>query len=370
MKNSELYQLAFQCLVNEQSLEFNSFFKNKILPNEELLSKFIQLSSDHLVLPAVYRRLQKTGLSDYIPSELAEHLNEILQLNIKRNEEILQQIEEISAYFNKAGIEPVYLKGTANLLHGLYTDTADRMIGDIDFLVKEKDYFKAAELIKKLGYKQTEVIYFDELNTLTHFPRLFRQDVPADIEIHRSPVGNRFTSKFNSDNIFDIKVSIPTIQNCYVTCDEHKLIHTFIHSQLSHKGHSYRIASLRDLYDFYLISKRIDFYSVLPIIEEKKKASSFFSLAQYMFEPENSADFANKQINNKYVRQIIWFLNHPKLHRLYINSLKATDIFIERPFNKIKNALFFKSSRNSLIKRLKNPDWYSTIYNGIKSHFK
>jgi hypothetical protein len=119
-----------------------------------------------------------------------------------------------------------------------------------------------------------------------------------------------------------------------------------------------------------LISKRIDFYSVLPEIEEKKKVISFFNVTQYMIAPESSVDFANKQINNKYVRQIIWFLNHPKQHRLYIKSLKATDIFIERPFNKIKNALFFKTSRNSLIKRLKNPDWYRTIGHGIKSHFK
>ena len=247
---------------------------------------------------------------------------------------------------------------------------ADRMIGDIDLLVKEKDYFKTAELIKQIGYKQTEVNYFDELNTLTHFPWLFRQDVPADIEIHRSPVGNRFTSKFNSGNIFDKKVSIPTIQNCYVTCDEHKLIHTFIHSQLSHKGYSYRIASLRDLYDFYLISKRMNFYSILPEIEEKKKASSFFNLVQYMFEPENSADFVNKQINNKYVRQIIWFLNHPKQHHLYIIYIKAIDIFIERPFMKIKNAVLYKSSRKSLINRLENPDWYISTFKGIISFFK
>jgi hypothetical protein len=243
------------------------------------------------------------------------------------------------------------------------------MIGDIDLLVKEKDYFKAANLLKQSGYKQSEVKIFDEFSALKHFPRLFRDDVPADIEIHRIPVNGKFANKFNKDIIFGKKEKIQTIPNCFVSSDSHKLIHTFIHSQLSNKGYSYRIASLRDLYDFYLISKRVDFYSVLPEIEEKEKAISFFNLAQYMFEPESSVYFADNQINNKYVRQVIWFLNHPKQHRLYINSLKATDIFIERPFNKIKNALFFKSSRNSLINRLKNPDWYRTIGNGIKSNF-
>jgi len=368
MKNSELYHLAFQCLLNETG--FDEVFKNKIISNEEDFLRFIQVSSNHLILPAIVRRLKNKGFSEYLPAELAEHLNELLQINIERNNEILQQIEEISRHLGDAGIKPVFMKGTAHLLDNLYVDIADRMIGDIDFLVKEKDYFKAAELIKQLGYKQSDVNYFDELNTLKHYPRLFRHDVPADIEIHRSPVENRFTSKFNSDNIFDKKVTIPTIQNCFVTCDEHKLIHTFIHSQLSHKGHSYRIASLRDLYDFYRISERIDFNYVLPEIKEKKKVKSFFSLLQYMFKSEISSDSLQYQINNKYVRQINWFLNHPKQHRLYINFVKAIDIFIERPFLKIKNALLNKSSRLSLIKRLENPDWYKSTYKGIRSFFK
>jgi hypothetical protein len=236
MKNSELYQLAFQCLLSNEFSGFELEFKSKILSNENDFLKFIHISSDHLIIPAVYRRLQKIGLSDELVPELNEHLNELLQLNIKRNNDILQQVNEINLHLNCEGIESVYMKGTANLLDGVYSDFADRMIGDIDFLVREKDYFKTAEVIKKLGYKQDEEKILVELNSLSHYPRLYRHDVPADIEIHRTPVLERYNKRFKSDIIFDKKKSIPVLQNCFVTCDSHKLIQTFIHSQLSNKG--------------------------------------------------------------------------------------------------------------------------------------
>lgn len=122
MKNSNLYKLAFQVLVSDQNSDFNFDFCHKVESNEELLLKFIQLSSNHLIIPAVFKRLKERELTGCFSVELAEHLEDLLQLNIDRNRQILQQIEEISAYLNYAGIEPVYLKGTANLLDGLYTD--------------------------------------------------------------------------------------------------------------------------------------------------------------------------------------------------------------------------------------------------------
>ena len=52
------------------------------------------------------------------------------------------------------------MKGTANLLDNLYVDIADRMIGDIDFLVRDEDFLPAVEIVLKLGYK-TEIEVYD-----------------------------------------------------------------------------------------------------------------------------------------------------------------------------------------------------------------
>ncbi len=370
MNASETFQLACQCLILDEHPELIVDFKEKFISGKVDLFKFIHLCSNHLVLPAIYLRLKRFGLVESFPEDFTAHLNEIYTLNLKRNKEILNQIAEINHQLLKEQIEPVYLKGTANLIDNLYSHTSERMIGDIDVLVKEKDYFVAADLIQKLGYKQDQAKIFDELNTLKHFPRLFRNDVPADVEIHRLPVHVRYAKKFINDDIFKKKKIVSTSQNCFVACNEHKLVHTFIHSQLSNNGYSFRITSLRDLYDFYLLTQKVDFKIVLPGIEEKKKAEVFFNLVQRMFAIEKDEFFDKNMVGKKYYKQFNWFLNHPKHHRFYINIKKSLDIFIERPFAKIKNAFLNKTSRKSLIKRLKNPDWYKTIYIGIKSYFK
>ena len=257
MKNSKLYQLAFQCLINDPSSGFDTFFKNNILPNDEILSKFIRLSSNHLVLPAIFLRLRETGLSDNLPQDLVVHLNEIFLLNFKRNEEILQQIDEINLQLNSSGIVPVYMKGTANLLDGLYSDPADRMIGDIDFLVRDEDFLSTAEIVLKLGYK-TDVEIYDDIKTLKDYPRLYRDDVPADIEIHRLPIIPEYADWFGPEIVFNEKKQIHDKINCYVPSDKHKLIQNFVHSQLTNKGHKHRLISLRDLYDCHLLLNRIN----------------------------------------------------------------------------------------------------------------
>jgi len=47
------------------------------------------------------------------------------------------------------------------------------MIGDIDVLVKEKDYFKTADLVVNLGYKNDKTVYYN-LEKIKHYPRLYR----------------------------------------------------------------------------------------------------------------------------------------------------------------------------------------------------
>jgi len=73
-----------------------------------------------------------------IPEEVEHAFAEIYELNRQRNQQILKQIDDITALLNKENIQPVFLKGTANLLDELYSDVGERMIGDIDFLVTEE----------------------------------------------------------------------------------------------------------------------------------------------------------------------------------------------------------------------------------------
>ena len=364
MKNSELYQLALRCLISDEIPGFDEDFKNNIAVNDEILHRFIHLCSNHLVLPAIYNRFIESGLTDVIPNELNEHLKEIYTLNINRNKEILKQIDEINQKFHQADIEPVYLKGAANLLDNLYSNIADRMMGDIDILVKNDDFLEAADLLFNLGYKNELKIY-DDIYTLKDYPRMYRNDVPADIELHRLPVIPKFAKEFNTVSIFKEKKQILSKINCFVPSDKHKTIHNFIHGQLTNKGHAIKLIPLRDLYDSYLLLKRVNLNDVLNEIKERKKARLYFEFIPALINIKTITPDYSKKNKDFFIKQN-WYLNHPRIHFILINTYKFMYLFNDR----FLKAFTDKSTMKNIYVRVKDKEWWQKrLSRGLKEYF-
>ena len=61
-------------------------------------------------------------------------MKHITDLNRDRNKQIISQAQDLNTLLLNNNITPIFLKGTGNLLEGLYDDIAERMLGDIDFL--------------------------------------------------------------------------------------------------------------------------------------------------------------------------------------------------------------------------------------------
>ncbi|HAQ21349.1 MAG TPA: hypothetical protein DCR40_19285 [Prolixibacteraceae bacterium] len=66
----------------------------------------------------------------------------------------------------------------------------------------------------------------------------------------------------------------------YVPSDEHKLIHTFIHSQLADKGHAYKLADFLVVNDLYRISKRVDVSSLANQTGYPHEANAWLAIGQ------------------------------------------------------------------------------------------
>jgi len=364
MQSSDLFKFACQCLLLDDHNGLSVTIKEKLASGETNISKLIQLCSNHLVLPAVFRRLKNKGFSDYLPVDLVEHLNEILQLNIERNNRILKQIDEICQHLDNAGIKPVFMKGTANLLDNLYVDIADRMIGDIDFLVRDEDFLPAVEIAFKLGYK-TDVEVYDEIKTLKEYPRLYRDDVPADLEIHRLPVIPRYSDWFGPELVFNKKKQIPDKTNCYVPSDKHKLIQNFIHSQLTNKGHKHRLIALRDLYDCHLLLKKVNIDEVINEIKERAKAEIYFDFLHSIKSNNPDTDVLNKKSKN-FITKHNWFLNHPRIHYCYIKFFKIKDLITNRFLKAFVDKTVF---RNLFVRITKREWWQKRLFKGLKKYF-
>ncbi|MCF6333235.1 MAG: nucleotidyltransferase family protein [Draconibacterium sp.] len=367
MKHKDLFYFTSRCLTLDKHPYFRETIISRFSSGEVNLDDFIFLCSNQLVLPAIYLHFKKHNLLDIFPVDYREHIAAIYLHNKKRNLDILRQIDEINLKLSDKNITPIYLKGTANLLDNVYSNVGERMIGDIDLLAQEKDYLKSAELIMQLGYKTNGKAYYD-LTKAKHYLRLYRSDVPADIEIHRIPVNIEYSKQFNSELIFQNKKQIADKVNYFVPSDEHKAIHNFIHAQLSNLGYGFKQTPLRDLYDMYLLSKRIETTSLIRQAEEKRKITTYLIFTMHIFGIGTILEIKENRASRLYIKIHDWFLNHPKIHRWHILSIKLFEVLFIRFFRGVRN-IFITKSWGSFFKQITDPGWYKMIIYRVRNFY-
>ena len=84
-------------------------------------------------------------------------MEHITNINRERNKQIISQAKELNNLLLANNITPIFLKGTGNLLAGIYEDIAERMVGDIDFIFSKEDYPKAITILREFGYSEVKV---------------------------------------------------------------------------------------------------------------------------------------------------------------------------------------------------------------------
>tara|TARA_B100001175_G_scaffold173947_1_gene147632 strand:- start:3300 stop:4340 length:1041 start_codon:yes stop_codon:yes gene_type:complete len=152
--------------------------------------RLVQIGSSQLLLPAIYGALKRKKLVNHAPKDLLLYLQEITDLNYERNSAILKQVDFLSKIFNKNQIDHVFLKGAAMLITKTYEAVSERMVGDIDILVAEKDLLSAQQLLINEDFEAvsnefsfTKGVLPD--NYQKHLKRIKHSSYIAAVEIHR-----------------------------------------------------------------------------------------------------------------------------------------------------------------------------------------
>ncbi|HZK62059.1 MAG TPA: nucleotidyltransferase family protein [Anaerovoracaceae bacterium] len=362
MTNKELFYFTGKCLM----LDENPLFREEIIALNALGTidwlRFSATCSDHLILPVIYLKFQKQGLLDYLPEEFSDHLKYIYDLNRERNTRILVQLHSITTILNKNDICPVFLKGSAHLLDGLYSDIGERIMGDIDFLIPEKDYHRTAKIFEDEGYGLYEPFLYFDVAVLKHYPPLVKSGEPAYLEIHRL-LSPKELSWFNARIIDQEKKEIKTLQGCYVLSDKHKIAHNFIHGQLHHQGHLNGIVSFRDLYDLYLLSKRSDIHQTLAFIKAKRKAIAYFVFAGKAFGTQGRFYAGNSLSARIFVKKHDLNLSSRTFYHTYRTIVFLGQRIVFKYIPQLVKSFYSREVRQSLIKRMKDPNYY-------RAHFK
>jgi hypothetical protein len=353
-----------KCLTLDQHPERIAEIKETINSGAVNWEKVIKLSSGQFVLPAMYLQLKRNGILPLLPDDLVEYLEEITDLNRKRNRAILEQAKEITEILNTHQIYPVFLKGVAHLLAGLYIDIAERMIGDIDFLVPEDKMVEAADLLIKNGY--TPAIKYNPamFAQLKHFPRLQNYNKQSSVEIHKEILNPENQKLIRGYTILRDKQPLPQLQNkAFIPSNSHQIIHNVFNAQLNDDAYRFTDTLLRQMYDLILLSLKENMLEVAKTYDKKFKIfNAYFATVAYIFSNPKEIKYQKSFFTELYIKKLNFFFSHSRIHKFYrtINYLYTRfSRYVTIPINSI----YQKDTRQLFFNRISNKEWY-------KAHLK
>ena len=222
-------------------------------------------------------------------------MKEITNLNRRNNNEILKQIAFIAKLFKKNKIEYVFLKGSAMLIFKPYKTVDDRMIGDIDILVSEKDLFKAKKVLIAANFQQlTSKFNFTKgVISQRHLKRLIHPNYISAVELHRRLLIDEKSDQINSRNI--LKNKIKTNKGYFIPSKNDLWLHAILNWQYNDNGYLFNTFSLRSFLDVvHLENKNISsnlvkhkvvrhFYSLCSIFIDTYPNANYFSTLTFKY---------------------------------------------------------------------------------------
>jgi len=328
--------------------------------------KVIEIANKEYLIPLVYTSLKKKKLYDKLEDkQLKEYLLEIYNLNKQRNQNIIEQMQEIANILAQVNITPIFFKGSAALSERVFEYLGERVMTDIDFYIEPSKIDRAIKTLKMNGYNEVEHDYYLEKDWHHYYP-LVKDGFYASIEIHRYFLNDKSLKYFFQKSLF---LESTTINNAKVLDETSEFYLSFLHSEVSHAHHQYKVFALRDAQHFnqllYKNKEKID----LEKIDKQMSNYSFiknywneYLLLQkkYFYIPLNIVETKKSK---KYIKDIEYFLN---LDNSFFRTFRAFIIYFFNVFsvsglqiqygfqNKNLYILYFlKHMKNTFFKYLK-----------------
>jgi len=342
-----------KCLtINHEKHNYN-IVENDLKSNQIDWDAVVKISTTHYVFPALYCNLKRANFLNYLPDDLVEYMKHITELNRERNQQIITQAKEINTLLQENSITPIFLKGTGNLLEGLYDDMAERMVGDIDFIVPEKSYQKTIEILKNDGYAKVHDTRYD-FPSFKHYPRLNKPNKIAAAEIHKELLLEEYANEFNYNFIFK---NIQEINNIFFLGFQDQLSLSIIAKQINDHGNSFKDMSLRNAYDVFLLSKKCNSKNA---VERFKKLfnplNNFLTICFETFNKPESIQYTKTKAAENYMNDFYYYLENKEMSKKHHKKTQRKK-FIKQILDVLKKALVSKEHRNWLIKRVSDKDW-------------
>ena len=288
--------------------------------------KLIKIASAHLMLPALFFNIHKKNLSCLFPEDFVDYIKNIYSINKARNEVLISEAKELSQLLHKNNINHIFLKGSALILSNVFEDIGERMIGDIDFIVQDKD----KEKIKNLLYNKNYCGLFpDSLFTFfkpRHFPRIVQKNKTIAIEPHTELLSPGYRCVINSKELIndfkDEAKSIKTPSKSFL------FDHCIYNLQINDRGLYNSNYSHRNIYDIFKINckNRLDIKNIKKDIYTKHY---FLTINKFEIFDIN----ITSSLLSSYFDKLI-MVGRNILRKIYIRSIQIVELFVNYKYRK------------------------------------
>lgn len=332
----------------------------------------VELASRELVTPTLHQTLRDKGLLAAVPAEVRDYLEAVHGLNSERNRRIADQMVEITAALNRAGVEPVLLKGAAHLFADLHGDPAARMIGDIDLLVSSEQIDRAAAALAGIGYRAAGI---EDMSYAEHHhrPPLMRADAVAPVELHTEPLFPAFGSLMSAQDVIGAARPVTIAgQRAWLPSTRHQIVLNIAHTQLSDRHYWSGQVSLRALIDLVRLRAQPDAASVWPEILDAfdrgghgGACRAYLMLAERLFGQAAPTGFRPTLAARLACWRVELQRRSPRLmaigasygfHRAMLAELAATPVARRRVLGRLLHADGYRRSLRSWRKHLSRAD--------------
>ncbi|MBT8324315.1 MAG: nucleotidyltransferase family protein [Bacteroidia bacterium] len=292
--------------------------------------------SRHLILPALYCSLKAKSLLHLLPNDLVTYLEEITTINRNRNQSILEQIQFISKVFTAHTIDHVFLKGSAMLVSGYYTDIAERMIGDIDILIAQNQLNDAFVLLQQHNFSHRDMTFGSTYIDNKHLPALTSQSYISSVELHQRLFMGKANFGLRSEAILKRKVTNAGIS---IPCDDDLLHHNILNYQINDSGYLRNTISFRTVYDHLVLTKHTAISNKMP---NNKYMFAFNAVSSQLFPHLNTDTNFYFKMRRYFFRLKLKYTRLDTLWRYWVKWMLLLKLFWSRTKLSIKNSNYRK----------------------------
>ncbi len=352
----ERFLFVARCLAREEdgTEELRAELARETLSWEEVVA----FASEALLTPVLGHTLSEKGFFDSIEADLVHYFRAVLVLNRERNERLLRQVAAVAGELNRIGVEPVLLKGLANLVTGVYPHPGTRVIRDIDLLVPEERLMDCADALLHAGYQPLEarppgvpaISWFN-----CHYPALKHPAHGATVELHRQILPGHLPDLLPAAEILAAAYPAPVAEESvvHVPSLEHRAIHLVAHAQLKHANLLTGAIDLRALDDWVRMAAAgtLDYVKVREHFSRHKLEASldaFAHCAQRLLRAELPGGYAASRKAQAGWRRFLFQMRHPRLGT-GLRALRCLPMLVAREYTTLRHAQSHGELRRKLL---------------------